>query len=158
MHLNDIREILNQSSARRPAPGFDVWLLETHPGPWWKLRSSPNIEPIKLAILNAAWQLPRELYLNPEVPLDSELRPFLLDDGPPWRVDKTKSAERFYATEPASGLGNWQLYAGAKYVTDGIPNTFKTDPAALIHFMTEHDIVLVIDVFHDDTDWCVALR
>ena len=74
-----------------------------------------------------------------------------------WRIDKTKSAEAFYQTEPASRLGNWQLYAAEKALTVATPDTFRIKPEKVLSFMAAHDVILFIDVLHDDTDWRVAL-
>jgi hypothetical protein len=139
----EIRQILETSSARR-AGADEVWFLDS--------------APTKQRIIEAAWRLPVALYLVPERPVADELVPFLQSEGNAWRIDKTRTAEAFYATEPASGLGNWQLYAAAQPVTRPVPNTFRSTPEAVLSFMAEEQVLLLIDVFHDDTDWCVALR
>ena len=156
MSLADIRKILEAGPARRVEPDKDVWLLDA--GPWWRLFTAHDaLETAKLHILAAAWQLPSPLFLLPEEPLDEELAAFLVRDGPAWRLDRTRTPASFYQTEPASGLGNWRLYAADKPVTLPTPDTFRTKPDAVLQFMRRHKVSLLIDVFHDDTDWCVAL-
>lgn len=153
--VGEIRAVLNASPARRRAPGVDVWLLDQ--GPWWRwFRAHAGLERTKLSLLQAAWRLPLPLFLLPEEPVDPALTPFLARDAPAWRIDRTRSAESFYRTEPASGLGNWQLYAAAKPVGVPCPDGFRAHPAAILRFMQEHAVILFIDVFHDDTDWCIA--
>ena len=156
MLLTEVRRALETGLARRESQGKDVWLLDT--GPWWRLfRDFRRLEATKVAVLAAAWRLPWPLFLLPEEPLEPELAAFLSPDGAAWRVDKTKSAEAFYQTEPASSLGNWQLYAAEQALTVATLDTFRVTPEEVLSFMAAHNVMLLIDVFHDDTDWCVAL-
>jgi hypothetical protein len=148
---------LEAKLARPVSPKKEVWLLDT--GPWWRLfRDHRGLDEAKVAILEAAWRLPLPLFLLPEKPLAQELEPFLRREATAWQIDRSKSAEAFYSTEPASGLGNWQLYAAKRPLTAPVPNTFRIEPDEVVAFMTAHDLVLLVDVFHDDTDWCIALR
>lgn len=156
MSLAAIQSILDAGPARRVEPGSDVWLLDT--GPWWRLFTAfDEREAAKLKILEAAWQLPSPLFLLPPEPLEKELEPFVLRDAPAWRLDRTRTAAAFYRTEPASGLGNWQLYAASRPVAIPHPDLFRTKPRLILTFMREQEITLLIDVFHDDADWCVAV-
>jgi hypothetical protein len=156
MSLSEIQEILEGSPARRRTAGKDVWLLDT--GPWWRFFSNfQRLESTKESLLEAAWRLPCDLFFVPEEPLNKELVPFLQHDGTAWRIDKRRSSKEFYGTEPASGLGNWQLYAAMKPLASRTSDTFRASPEAILAFMAAHGVVLLIDVFHDDTDWCVAV-
>ena len=156
MSLADIRTILDAGPAHRVEPGKDVWLLDT--GPWWRLFTAYDaLEAAKLQILEAAWRLPSPLFLLPPEPIDEEFAPFVTRDAPAWRLDRTRTADSFYEAEPTSTLGNWQLYAAARPVPIPNPNTFRTKPHAILDFMRLHGVSLLIDVFHDDTDWCVAI-
>jgi hypothetical protein len=158
MRLHDIRDILDASSARRRDAGVDVWVLERHPVPWWQFtKSPPDVETTKVSLLRAVWKLPLPLFFVPETSIEEDLVPFIDGDAPPWRLNRSRTAEEFYRTEPASGLGNWRLYAAEAAVTAAIPNTFELPPARLAAFMAERNIELLIDCFHDDTDWCIAL-
>ena len=109
MLLSEIRRILEDGPARRRAAGKDVWFLNI--GPWWRFFTDfRGLERTKAQVLAATWQLPSNLFLVPEEPLNPELASLVDPDGGAWRVNKTRTAEEFYRTEPASGLGNWQLY------------------------------------------------
>jgi hypothetical protein len=68
---------------------------------------------------------------------------------------RAKSCSR--TPQPASGLGNWQLYAASEPLRIPTPDTFRDPPEAVLAFMAAHGVVLLIDVFHDDTDWCIAV-
>lgn len=156
MLLTEVRQVLDSGLARRRSPGKEVWPLDS--GPWWRLfKDFRRLQATKLDLLAAVWRLPLPLFLAPEEPFEPELGPFLSRDGAAWRVDKTKTAEAFHQIEPASGLGNWQLYAAETALTVALPDTFRVAPEAVLSFMAEHHLTLLIDVFHDDTDWCVAL-
>jgi hypothetical protein len=156
MLLTEVRQALETGLARRASGGQDVWFLDT--GPWWHLfRDFQRLEVTKLDVLRATWRLPKPLFLVPQEPLEPELAEFLNRDGTAWRVDKTKGAGAFYRTEPASGLGNWQMYAAERPLTVSLPDTFRTRPEKVLTFMAEQNVNLLIDVFHDDTDWCIAL-
>jgi hypothetical protein len=152
-----IRRILENSGARRAAGDGDLWFLEI--GPWWKLfLDLKGMEQTKEAILSAAWQLPMPLYFLPERPLDPDLMPFVEAVGDAWRINRARPATQFYGTEPASGMGNWHLYAAEKPVTDVPPDAFRSTPQELLEYLKRQHVVLWIDCFHDDTDWCVAVR
>ena len=152
--LLEIAATLDGSRAQRPDAALQVWRLEY--GPLWKLLSDSDVARTKAAVLEAAWQLPSPLFFAPGNPLEDDLQPFVRPDGRAWRIDKTRTAAEFYATEPASTMGNWQLYAADRPV-EALPDAHRTSPADLIFFMTANRITLLIDAFHDDTDWCVAI-
>ena len=153
--LSAIASTLDASRAQRPDPGLHVWRLEY--GPLLKLLRDSEVARSKASLLDAAWQLPGPLFFAPGNPIEEDLQPFVQPDGRAWRIDKSRTASDFYATEPASRLGNWQLYAAERPV-EALPDAHRTSPADLIFFMTANRITLLIDAFHDDTDWCVAIN
>lgn len=158
MIASDIRRILDASPARRSVVDGDgdLWIIET--SPWWRLFFDwTGLEQTKLAILNAAWRSPVPLYLAPEPPIDPDLSPFVEEDGDAWRINTARPASQFYGSVPV-GLGNWRLYAAPRAVTLPPPDAFRSAPAELLAYMKSQDVLLWIDCFHDDTDWCVALR
>lgn len=156
MSLPEIRTILGASPARRAAPASDVWFLDT--GPWWRLFTAhAAFESTKQQILDAAWRVPSPLFLVTAEPLEDDLAPFLTRDGPAWRLNRLRSAREFYETEPASGVGNWQLYAADQALRMATPDTFRVKPEVTLQFMRDNGICLLINSFHDDTEWCVAL-
>jgi len=38
------------------------------------------------------------------------------------------------------------------------PDTFRVTPDVTLQFMRDNGICLLIDSFHDDAEWCVALN
>ena len=74
-----------------------------------------------------------------------------------WRVDTSTSPQDFYRLEPVSVLGNWQLYTAPLPLRSPLPDSFRVEPATLLAFMRAHRVSLLIDAFHDNTDWSVAL-
>ena len=136
---------------------MDVWLLDT--GPWWRLFTAHKaLESAKKRVLDAAWRLSSPLFFMPPEPLDDDLEPFVTRDGPAWRLNRTRSAQEFYETEPAAGLGNWLLYAADSALQLPSPDSFRAKPEAILQLMRAHGVTLLIDAFHDDTDWCVAIH
>ena len=113
---------------------------------------------MKQAVLDAAWQVPLPLFFLPQRPMDAELAPFIEAAGSAWRINRSRPASQFYGTEPVSGLGNWRIYAAEQPVTAAAPDAFRTTPDQLFAYLEAQHVVLWIDCFHDDTDWCVALR
>ena len=157
MSLSEIRAILEAGPARRVQTGLDVWLLDI--GPWWRLFTADDaLERAKERLLEAAWKLPSPLFLLPPEPLEKEIAPFVTRDAPAWRLNRARTAQEFYRTEPASVLGNWQLYAADHALPIPNPDTFRTRPESILQFMRSNGITLLIDVFHDNTDWCVAVH
>lgn len=152
--LSAIASILDDGRAQRPDAGLRVWRLEY--GPLLKLLRDAEVARTKTLLLEAAWEWPGPLFFAPGNPLEEDVRPFVQPDGRAWRVDKRRTASDFYATDSASRLGNWQLYAAERPV-EALPDAHRTSPADLIAFMDANGIVLLIDSFHDDTDWCVAI-
>ncbi len=116
-----------------------------------------GLDRAKAKILTAAWSWPAPLYFVPPFePLAPELDPFLeRTDSGAWMVNRQRSPEDFYGVELDEG--NWVLYSAEQPVHVTMPNTFKTKPLALIAFMREHGITLLIDAFYDDMEWRVAL-
>ncbi len=54
-------------------------------------------------------------------------------------------------------LGNWTVYAAPGPVVAGWPDPFRTKPDPLIAWMVEQEVSFLVDSFHDDTDWLVAI-
>ena len=153
--LDTIRGILSAGPARRIVDGVDVWDLSV--GPWWT-PGADHREPeeAKERILAAVWRLPGELFLVPPESPPDELEPWVRRDGSgAWRVNRERPASDLYAR----GLreGNWMLYAAPGAWRPPAPSAFKTAPHALVAAMTATKVVLLIDSFHDDTEWRVAV-
>ena len=152
--LSSIASTLDGSGAQRPDPALQVWRLDY--GPLLKFFRDSEVARTKASLLEAAWQLSSPLFFAPGKSLDEDLQPFVQPDGRAWKIDKSRTASDFYATEPASGVGNWQIYAADRPV-EALPDAHRSSPADLIAFMKANRIALLIDAFHDDTDWCVAI-
>lgn len=52
----------------------------------------------------------------------------------------------------------WRLYAAPGPPAAHLPDSFRDPPAAVVAFMVTWEVSLIIDAFHDNTDWCVALN
>lgn len=51
--------------------------------------------------------------------------------------------------------GNWHLWYPAKVIDDGI-DTFRSTDAQIQAYMEKHGLELLIDSFHDDTEWNIC--
>ena len=98
------------------------------------------------------------LFFLTERPLDAELSPYLEEAGNAWLINRSRPASQFYGTQAVSGLGNWRLYAAERPVTAVPPDAFRSTSHQLLEYLKGQGVVLWIDCFHDDTDWCVVLR
>jgi hypothetical protein len=156
MSLTELRAILHAGTSRRARAGLDVWLLDT--GPWWRLfRDFAGLERTKSALLAAVWRLPEPVFMNPSIPLDNALVPFVEQMADGWRLNRSRSAEEFRRTEPVSVFGNWQLYVSPQPVAAHI-DALRTPAEEVLGFMERNKIRLFVDAFHDDTEWLVAIR
>ena len=154
--LQRIQTTLASSPARRSAPGFDVWDLDT--GPWWNLFTDwKSLERTKRAVLAAIWDTPELLFFVPSTTeMATDLKPFLLaSDSGAWLVNRGRSPEDFYGVD--LNEGSWAIYASAHPCRVPLPNTFKTSPPALMRFMREQGVTVLIDAFYDDWEWRVAV-
>ena len=156
MSLAELRAILQSGTSRRARSNLDVWLLDT--GPWWRLfRDSAGLERTKAALLAAIWRLPEPVFMNPSIPLDHEVAPFVEPMAGGWRLNRSRSAEEFHRTEPVSVFGNWQLYVSPQPVAAHI-DALRAPAEEVLEFMERNGIRLLVDAFHDDSEWLVAIR
>jgi hypothetical protein len=156
MGFAELRTALEAGPARRQAQDADVWIV-SRPSWWDGLRGAGATESTKRQILRAIWDVPQPLFFLCEEPGDPDLAPFLHQELGAWRIDAQSDPDRFYAAYPVSALGNWQLYGAPAPVDGKWPDSFREEPSAIIRFMQTHRMTLLVDSFHDDTDWCVAL-
>lgn len=115
------------------------------------------MEKTKAALLAAIWRLPEPVFMNPSIPLDNELAPFVEQLAGGWRLNRSRSAEEFYRTEPVSVFGNWQLYVSPQPVVAHI-DALRAPVEEVLAFMERNEIRLLVDGFHDDSEWLVAVR
>ena len=54
-------------------------------------------------------------------------------------------------------MGDWRLYRAPKYAEGRSPDVFRCTAAELLAWMNAHEVHALIESFHDDTDWVVAL-
>jgi hypothetical protein len=54
-------------------------------------------------------------------------------------------------------MGDWRLYRAAKYADGRSPDVFRCSAAELLAWMNAQTVQALIESFHDDTDWVVAL-
>lgn len=156
MSLAAIRAALESGPSRRAKGDLDVWLLDT--GPWWRFFNDfAGLNNTKVAILEAIWSLPHPVFVHFAEPFDSELQPFLKQERGAWVLDKSRTAESFFRTEPVSVIGNWQMYVAPAPVSTSFIDALRAEPEAVLAFMARFRIPLLVDCFYDDSVWLVAI-
>ena len=55
-------------------------------------------------------------------------------------------------------LGNWRCYQSPTAVESSFPDAFRSAARNLLAWMESQSIDVLIDSFHDDSDWVVAVR
>jgi hypothetical protein len=54
-------------------------------------------------------------------------------------------------------LGDWRLYRAPRVAEERSPDLFRCGAAELLAWMDAHAVQALIESFHDDTEWVVAL-
>jgi hypothetical protein len=54
-------------------------------------------------------------------------------------------------------LGDWRFYSGPESVQGMWPDVFRCHAAQLLAWMSARPVRVLVESFHDDTDWVVAL-
>jgi hypothetical protein len=54
-------------------------------------------------------------------------------------------------------LGNWQAYVAARPVESGWPDPARIAPTELVSWMSRTGLLVLVDSFHDDVSWVVAI-
>lgn len=98
------------------------------------------------------------LICHPESPREHEVPGEWQEVGPstwylPRSLDLTAGETRHWLF----ALGNWTVYGAPEPVLRDWPDPFRTDPERVIEWMEEHAVGYLVDSFHDNTDWLVAL-
>jgi hypothetical protein len=55
-------------------------------------------------------------------------------------------------------IGNWRIYSAPRPIDGGWPDAFRCSVADLLDWMAAKSVRALIESFHDDTDWVVALE
>ena len=55
-------------------------------------------------------------------------------------------------------LGDWSLYSAPGLVQGKWPDVFRCRAAELLDWMSGKSVRVLVESFHDDTDWVVAVR
>jgi hypothetical protein len=78
-------------------------------------------------------------------------------DDSTWRVPADLDLTDSVSKNWLFGVGNWCLYS-APAAVDGIcPDAFRMSASELSSWIHENSVAVLIDSFHDDSDWVVAL-
>lgn len=73
-----------------------------------------------------------------------------------WSLDGSRDPAVLIA-EDATQLGNWVLLAAHRPPLERLPDLIRATEAQVLTFMRENGIRMLIDSFHDDVQWRVAI-
>ncbi len=129
----------------------------THDSGVWRIKGrGEEIESLKAALLQSICQ-----QCSPFVHYDEAEDP--PEQGPLglsqiigrgiWRVPAGTSGESLLAW---LFMGNWQLYVADKPL-QSVPDLIRANNEEVREFVRLSGVVLIVDSFHDDTDWTLSV-
>jgi len=154
--LASIEQLLRESGGKRLDPSVHVFELSM--GYWPPFGRARRLHDKQARLLDAVRGLPWSVYLR------SGEDPKLAEAPGQW-VPVAKST--WIVPEEPSSLrlldsilvyGVWQLYLGADALDAGdLPDLFEASPWEAIEGLRSHAAPLLIDAWHDNVTWRVAL-
>jgi hypothetical protein len=119
-----------------------------------------NVDRCKRRILETLLAVPEPVFIaHPDDPEDDEVPGEWLSaaDGT-WRLPRDLDLDHPNVKSWLHSLGNWVIYAAPQPATLPCPDTSTPCEPELIGWMTESAVSVVVDSFHDDDSWVVALE
>jgi hypothetical protein len=162
----DLRERMNEvlrrwqgEDVRQRDPALSLWDIGG-PGLFTRHRRQRReaVTASRRELLTALLAWDGSVYLvHPELPADYELPGNWQPAGEAtWLVPPD-----FNPQDPAGqqwlSLGDWRFYCGAGPVQGVWPDVFRCRAAELLSWMSAKSVHVLIESFHDDTDWVVAI-
>ncbi len=157
--MNEILSRYEGVDIRRRDSALPVWDLG-RPGFFarHRRRRREAVAAGRREVLNALLGSPGPVFLMHEPPQEYEVPGQWQPAGEgTWLVPPD-----FNFGHPAVGywlfaLGNWRFYRAAAPAEGDWPDTFRCAAAELLAWMRARSVMALIESFHDDTDWVVAL-
>ena len=156
MNLGAIHHLLAQLGAQRPRAGLPVYDLSR--SLWPPLGRARRLHDKQLQLLDALRSLDWSVYLRSG---DSPLA-----WHPPGAWASASRDTWLVPPEPGAAdlldgpleYGAWQLYLGAHALDPvELPDLFRGDLAEALDALRGHSVPLLVDAWHDNSDWRVAL-
>ncbi len=157
MHLEGIQRLLQSLGARRPVPGLPVYELRRML--WPPILRAVELHKRQLELFDAIRTLPWKAYLHgSEDPVEWELAGPWVEAGPrTWVLPPAVGTAALL--EGPLGTGAWQVYLGAHALaSELLPDLFRGDLADALAFSERHSVPLLVDAWHDNTEWRVLLE
>lgn len=124
----------------------------------WRIGPGRLGEKLRGDLLDLVLGSGRDLYIRHEDPID-------------WEVPGTFTATRHCGTWRVGGdvdpraaataawleVGDWTLYRGPEVVDWPLPDLARAPAAAILELVAEHRLELLVDAFHDNASWMVAV-
>ena len=156
-------EVLSQSKSEDLClrdVSLPVWHL-VRPSVWTSRRRerTESVTALKIELLSQVLTSTSPVFIVHQEPPDDYEVPgnWQRTDDSTWRVpadlDLTDSVSKNWLL----GIGNWCLYSAPAPVVGICPDAFRMSASELLSWMRENSVAVLIDSFHDDSDWVVAL-
>jgi len=109
-------------------------------------------------LLNALLGWPRPIFLVHEPPQEYEVPGEWQPAGKAtWLVPPDFSLDHPAVEYWLFAIGNWRIYWASAPVEGDWPDAFRCAASELLAWMRTKSVQALIESFHDDTDWVVAL-
>ena len=161
LHQQVLAELstLDPRDCRRD-PEVSVWHLN-EPGllaPQAKVRRQALLRS-KVAMLTALATHPGSAYLlHPDNPADYEVNGAWVSAGSnTYHIPPLLDLDDPGTKQWLFNLGNWQAYVADKPVESGWPDPARVTPTELLSWMSRTGLLVLVDSFHDDVSWLVAI-
>lgn len=113
----------------------------------------------KVVMLTALATHPSSAYLvHPDNPADYDVKGRWVAAGAStYRIPPLLDLDDPGTKQWLFNLGNWQAYVADKPVECGCPDPARVAPTELVSWMSRTGLLVLIDSFHDDVSWVVAI-
>ena len=155
MSLEALHRVLEASGARRLSRGLPVYGLRKTL--WPPFGRSEALHERQVVVMEAVRKLPWQAFLRyGEDPRDWDLGAWPQAARHTWVVPPHETVRHLLGgfLEP----GGWTLYL-APYAVDPslLPDTFRADLGEVARFVEGHGIPVLLDAWHDNTEWRIVV-
>ena len=155
MSLEALHRVLEASGARRLSRGLPVYGLRK--ALWPPFGRALALHESQVAVMEAVCALPWQAFLRyAENPRDWELGTWPQAARNTWQLPPHETAR--HLLEGFLEPGGWTLYLAPYAVDPGLlPDTFRADLAELASFVEGQGIPVLLDAWHDNSEWRIVV-
>ena len=158
-HMNEILSRRQGADIRRRDGALPVWDLG-RPGFFARHRRQRReaVAACRRELLNTLLRGPGPIFLTHEPPQEYEVPGEWERAGEgTWLVPPGFDLDHPAVAYWLFALGNWRLYRSPAPAEGNWPDAFRCAAAELLAWTRAKSVCALIESFHDDTDWVVAL-